>query len=72
MPLSFVTVAVVTPVSTLVALMVTPGIKAPLESETVPPSDALLDWPKIGLDATKYTSIASDAPSFFIFPPVCG
>src|SRR5262249_17813644 len=45
-PVSFVTAVETTPVSTFVAVTVTPGIKAFAASETVPPRLALLDWLK--------------------------
>jgi hypothetical protein len=50
----------------LVAVIVTPGIKAPLTSETVPPNVALIVWVNTEVVRTRHT-IPNALISFFMW-----
>src|SRR5712692_9475140 len=47
------------PVAVLAAVIITPGIKAPLASETVPPTVALLVWANAFAERNKHNSAAT-------------
>src|SRR5437867_4261716 len=57
---------VMMPVAALVAVIVTPGINAPVESETVPPNVALLVCANVRIGNTRQNSVMA-ANTAFLF-----
>src|SRR5262245_52015401 len=58
------------PVPVFVAVTVTPGITAPVESETVQPTVALLDWANAcGADTNSTSSRLATRESLLMDPP---
>ena len=69
-PASLVMTELTTPVALFVAVIVTPGTSALLGSPTVPPTVALLDWPKTGIDRKATDAITKAATrNRFMVPP---
>ena len=66
-PASLLITLVTTPVPSFVAVTVTPGIRASLESETVPLTVALVDWPNTIADNKRLKKTV--AASFRMFIP---
>src|SRR2546425_5936034 len=56
------------PVAVLVAVMVAPGIKAPVESETVPPTVALLVCANAYADRHRHSKVTGTKSLFMISP----
>src|SRR5262245_54515943 len=65
-PVSLVIVADTIEVAVLVAVMLTPGIKARAASKTVPLRVALLDWPSAGAGRLGKRSATAMTKNFFI------
>src|SRR5204862_210436 len=57
------------PVFVLVAVIVTPGIKAPVESDTLPPNDAFVDCAKPPVVKTRHNIDAMTSTFPMIFQP---
>ena len=65
-PASLVSTVVTIPVALLAAVIVTPGIKAPLLSATVPPNVALVVCEAVYVEKMQHSKMAAMATDFFI------
>jgi hypothetical protein len=60
------------PVSVFVAVMVTPGTNAPVESATLPPSVELLVCASAGVPTQRHAAMTAAKRFLMIHPPVVG